>query len=175
MIALEVLEAVFKLGLPVFILTWLLIHRLYRAGKITEGADHKAVKSTLKQLKKGWNKEDRARSDFVQNKWMRFGGGFYGVTALATFIIVEVTDALSFLWNFPGIDELLESGVVSFVIGILTNQLETFITSLIWFGYWASDDQTLLIWVITPYLGYLAGLKLASKGLNDLKRLFPFR
>jgi hypothetical protein len=181
-IALEFLEAVFKLGLPVLLLSWALINRLYRTGKITEGADPKAVKFTLKQLKKGWDKEDRSKSDFAQNKWMRFGGGFYGVTALATFIIMEVTDALSFLWDFPGFTELFKGGLVSFVIGLVTNQFETFISSLIWFAYWSGDDHTLIVWVIIPYLGYLAGLNLASrslpepilKPLNRLKRFFPF-
>ncbi len=168
MIAVEVLEAVFKLGFPVLGLSWLLIHRLYQAGKITRGSDHKTVKSTLKQLKKSWKKEDKLRADFVQNKWMRFGGGFYGITALTTFIIIEITDALSFLWHFPGFDSLFENGLPEVIFGLLGNQFETFISSLIWFVFWAGDDHTLLVWIIVPYIGYLTGLNLASRTLDEL-------
>jgi len=168
MIFLELLEAAIKLGLPVLVLSWLLIHRLYQTGRISKGADHKTVKSTLKQIKKGWGKEDNARSDFVQNKWMRFGGGFYGITAVATFILIEVSDALSFLWHFPGFGELFKGGLIDFIVGLLVNQFETFVSSFLWFAYWAGDDQTLLIWIVAPYAGYLTGLNLASKSLNQL-------
>ena len=33
---------------------------------------------------------------------MKFGGGFYGITAVATLILIEIADLFSFINDFPG-------------------------------------------------------------------------
>ena len=74
-----------------FLITWYLLRRLYRAGKIEQGVDFETLKTQLKGIKqdsKGEGKSD----DFLHRNWMKFGGGFYGITAVATLILIEIAD-----------------------------------------------------------------------------------
>ncbi len=163
MILVEVLEAIFKLGLPVLVLSWLLIHRQYQTGEIAADADRQTVKSSLKKIRKAWRKDKKGRYNLIENKWMRFGGGFYGITALTTFILIELGEAVDFVVNISGVGKLLEDGLLNFVVNLLVNQFQNFIAAIIWFAYWGDDDRSIVVWIAVPYASYLLGLNLASR------------
>ena len=38
----------------------------------------------------------------VQKKWARFGGGFYGATAIWTLIVLELSDLYALVADWPG-------------------------------------------------------------------------
>lgn len=167
MIIFEILEAIFKLGMPVGLLSWYLINRLYQSGKIARDADLKTIRASLNSIKKDFNKKDRS-TGFAERRWMKFGGGFYGITALATFVLIELGEGLSFVSNFAGFGELFKDGFASFVISLLLNQFQNFISALVWFVYWIDEDNSIFIWVGVPYLAYLCGLLLAGRsGSNE--------
>lgn len=163
MIYFEVLEAIFKLGLPVLVMSWLLIHRQYQTGEIAADADRQTVKSSLKKIRKAWRKDKKNRYNLIENKWMRFGGGFYGVTALVTFILIELGEVVEFVLNISSVASLLQDGLISFLVGMLVNQFQNFIAAIIWFAYWADDDRSILIWIAVPYASYLLGFNLAAR------------
>jgi hypothetical protein len=75
MIIFEILEAIFKLGVPFGLLSWYLINRLYQSGKIARYANLKTIITSLNSIKKGFNKKDRS-TGFAERRWMKFGGGF---------------------------------------------------------------------------------------------------
>ena len=159
------LQAVFELGLPVAGLTWLLFYRLYSRGEIDRAADRKAIRTNLKQIKKA-SKESRGRGGSVlHNKWMKFGGGFYGVAALWTFIVIEATDLVTTVAGFQGFDAMFEDGILGFIIHAVVNQITNFVNALVWFGYWAGGDteHSLILWVAIAYAAYVAGLNLARR------------
>ena len=103
---------------------------------------------------------------------MKFGGGFYGVTAFITWIYIELGEAVSFILNFSGFAELFKDGIGSFLIDLMVNQFQNFITAMIWFTYWADGERSILVWVVVPYLAYLAGLFAAGKSVPELKLAF---
>jgi hypothetical protein len=157
-IVIELLEAVIKLGLPVFGVSWWAIHRLYKKGDITPGADHRTVKSDLKAFRKKWRKNKGTEHDLMENKWMRFGGGFYGITALTTFILIELGEVIGFFQNLSAIGDLFNNGVIALVVDILVGQIRNFISALIWFTYWADEDRSIFIWIGVAYASYLLGI-----------------
>lgn len=82
----ELPYAILELGLPVAALSWLLFYRLYSRGELARDADHKSIGAGLKSIRKT-EKESRLTSDsMLHAKWMKFGGGFYGVAAAWTLI-----------------------------------------------------------------------------------------
>ncbi len=164
MIVFDIFQAIAILGLPVAGLSWLLFNRLYSTGKLDRNANHKSIRSGLKGIKKAAKDPASRDRDFFQNRWMKFGGGFYGVVGLWTFIAIEISDLVSFVWNFPGIDKLLEDGLINLIISTLINQLMNFISALIWFTYWPSAERNLLVWAAIAYLGYLLGISIARHG-----------
>ncbi len=161
MIILDFLWALLAFGLPVGITSWALLHRLYRSGALDRDSNRGAMKIELKKLKQNWRDDKQVARGFFENKWMRFGGGFYGIAALTTFIMIELGGAVSFVFDFPGFTELLKDGLISFVINVLINQFGNFISALFWFAYWADGGASIFIWIIASYLGFLAGNQLA--------------
>ncbi|HIG41029.1 MAG TPA: hypothetical protein EYQ14_10880 [Gammaproteobacteria bacterium] len=182
----EFLWAVFILGLPVAFMSWYLMYRLYQSGRVAKGASFARVKSAFGNIngknkgkngeKKDGNKpDDVPELNFAERRWVKFGGGFYGVTALVTWIIIEHGEGLSFIGNFPGFAEMFNDGIVNFIIAFLVNQFQNFIAALLWLFYWLEEGRSLLIWIGVPYIAYLAGVFVAGKSRNELVQLWNNR
>lgn len=163
---LDILAAALKLGLPVAGLSWLLFHRLYSIGEIDREADGKVVRTSMKRMRKAFKDKASRGDNLLHNKWMRFGGGFYGVAGLWTFIVIELIDFLSFVWNFPGFAALFEDGLIAFLFDMLGNQISNFVSAIVWFNYWPTESQSPFLWGIAAYLGYGLGVGLARKGVT---------
>lgn len=188
-ILIDVFNAVIKLGLPLAGTSWLLFSRLYDQGDMDRNsAGRRAIKSQVKTLRATFKtaKKQRKGKPVVQDgegagdeqvaaiepsprnpanllyeKWMWFGSGFYGLAALWTFCIIELSDLYNFLFHFPGLAALFGDGVLSLILNILLNQLENLVTAFVWFGYW--DADSVLLWVLVAYLGYWLGLEGARR------------
>lgn len=153
------------LMLPVALLAWWLFSRLYSSGRLERGLDRKATKLAMKRIKTETRKD---KSDFLNTRWMRFGGGFYGLVALWTFVCIELSELTAFFGNFNGFAELFQNGILHFLISVAVNQLQNFVTALFWFGWWPSNGGggTPMLWVAAAYAAYLGGLTLARRGVT---------
>lgn len=165
--------ATLELGLPVALLTWLLFLRLYETGQLARGLDKKTMKSSMKALRKASNSEKAGhRVDYLlHRKWMKFGGGFYGIAALWTLIVIEVRDLVHFLANLDQAGHMFDQGLLSLLVSMLVNQITNFVQALVWFGQWVPEDGDLPLWLLVAYLGYLAGLNLANIPLARLRSI----
>ncbi|XOV83936.1 MAG: hypothetical protein ACFHXK_02240 [bacterium] len=159
----EILEATLKLGLPVACLGWFVLKQLYARGDLDRSHDSRTVAENIKQIRKNRKQNKALRSDLVQTKWMQFGGGFYGCAALWTFLMIELTELMDLLSNFPGFSTLVENGLINLIVSLLLNQLSNFIAAMIWFSYWADGGIAIGIWIAVAYLGYLSGLTVAKQ------------
>lgn len=162
----DLFEAIIKLGGPLFLLSWLLFSKLHEGGVISRQETKEQIKKQLKAFNNATKKKakngKRTTLDRVMSHWAGFGGGFYGLAALWTFIVIEVTELFSFIFYFPGLDVLFEDGLVGLLVGVLVNQISNAVSALVWFGYWPAES--VLIWVITAYLSYWLGMDCAKKG-----------
>jgi hypothetical protein len=158
----EILRALLLLGLPMFVLSWFLFFRLYQRRALDRADDEKTSREKLKALKKQV-KERGVADDLLQHRWMKFGGGFYGAAALWTFVVIELTDVRRLLVDFPGFAALFDDGIISLVVGIFVNQIQNFVSAMVWFVYWGSDGS-MLAWVAVAYGGWLTGVSLARLG-----------
>ncbi len=165
MIIFEILGAICVLGIPVGAMSWFLVRRMYQSGRISRDADFNTVKSNVRDVKK--ESKGQTDGDFIQTKWMKFGGGFYGITALTTLILIEIGEGASFVANFPG-NVSLENGLIAFIISVLLNQFQNFISAFLWFGYWADEGRSIFVWVGVPYIAYLLGMYAAGKSWDEL-------
>lgn len=162
----ELLEAILFLGGPLFCLSWFLFSWLYGSGDIDRKADQKSIKEQLKSRAKSLKKKrklgDKSKAAYVYGRWAAFGGGFYGLAALWTFVVIEVVQAIDFTLNFPGFAALFEDGFVNFAVDLLINQISNMVSAFVWFGYWPSN--TVILWVLVAYCGYRLGMELAKQG-----------
>ena len=154
---LSIITLSFQLGIPVAFLTWYLFSRLYDRGQLDNQED---PRQSFKALKARTKKEGLIDSNLVQQRWMKFGGGFYGLTALWTLVAIEFVDVSQFIMNFPGFSALFSEGIISFVIGVVVNQLLNLLAAFLWFGFW----DNVLVSIAVSYIGYLVGMNAAQRG-----------
>ena len=157
------IRAVLELGLPVAGLSWLLFYRLYSMGDLARDADHKAIRAGLKAIRKTakQQKSNAPGTSILHKKWMKFGGGFYGIAALWTLIVIEVSGVVTTLLHPAGLQAMLDKGLIGFIVSLIVNQFLTFVDALIWITWWPGKDGGLIVWFAVAYVGYLAGLNLA--------------
>ena len=158
-------EAALKLGLPLLALSWLLFNWLFTEGELERDTGHKAMHARLKKMKSSFRKKTGGNTRYLYDKWGWFGGGFYGLAGLWTFLVIEVNDFTGYLMS----GRLLEpfaAGWINFFINFLIQQLANSIQALVWFSYWPGAGQSILLWVVVAYLCYWAGIEAARRELT---------
>ena len=165
----EVFWAVLMVGMPVAAFTLAMVWFALQRGYLQESLDAKALRLEIKTLSKN-NKKIRKEGGKVPNqhplqkKWMKFGGGFYGIVAFFTYIVVEVIEITTMIANFGGFVDFLKQLDIGIIIEILVEALTNFITAMVWPLYWMDrieTDQT-WIWFVIAYAGYWLGIRLAQ-------------
>ncbi|MCH7507494.1 MAG: hypothetical protein IID60_09350 [Proteobacteria bacterium] len=99
----------------------------------------------------------------VHNKWLSFGGGFYGVVALLTYAVVELGEIRDFITQFDGFLSFISDITVGLFIGLFIDSIMNFIVAIAWPVYWLSDIRSdhIWIWFVAAYAGYWAGTRFA--------------
>lgn len=163
----EVIWALALVGVPIALFTLAIVWWALQRGFFKETLDTRALGREIKGLSRKNKKnktEASAKQHPVQKEWARFGGGFYGIVAFFTYLVVEVTEIATMIMDFGGFRDFLKNLNFSLVINILIEGLTNFITAMIWPLYWMKridTDQT-WVWFAIAYAGYWAGLKLAQ-------------
>ena len=163
----EVFWAVLMVGVPIAVFTLAIVGWSLQRGHFKEILDSKALGREMKAVSRNYRKykkEGSGKQHPLQKKWGKFGGGFYGIVAFFTYIVVEVTEITTMIMNFGGFIDFLKKLDVDIIISIFVEAITNFITAMIWPVYWLNridTDQT-WIWFVIAYAGYWLGLKLAQ-------------
>jgi hypothetical protein len=101
----------------------------------------------------------------VHGKWMKFGGGFYGIVALYTYGLVEWKEVSQFIASFGGFSEFINNLSIQVLIRMFIEGLKNFITAISWPVYWMGDfgPQRMWIWMAIAYAAYWLGMKAAQR------------
>ena len=157
----ELPRAILEIGLPVAVLSWLLFYRLYSRGELARDADRKSIGASLKSIRKA-QKESRATSDsLLHAKWMKFGGGFYGVAAAWTLIYIEASGVVGVIAHPSTVPDMFHNGIVDFFVQQISGQISSLVDAAIWFTWWPDRGHDPIVWFGVAYLAYIAGLELA--------------
>ena len=172
----EVFWALLMVGLPMALFTLVLVFWALQRGHFRESVDTRALGREMKAMSRN-NKKNKKKSKNntkeiepdspqhpVQKKWAKFGGGFYGIVAFFTYIIVEITEITTMIINFGGFLDFLKQLNFNVIINIFVEAVTNFITAMIWPVYWMEriDMNQTWIWFLIAYAGYWLGLKLAQ-------------
>ena len=179
----ELLRALFLAGLPVAATSFLLVWWSLRQGYLAPAGSVRAMEKNMKQQSKQRRQERKqrkaakksgqalpltgtegapgARIDLVHNKWLAFGGGFYGVVALITYVVVEFGELRDFFLGFESLAALLAGFGISMLVNLLVDAVMNFVVAIAWPAYWMSEvaSSHIWIWFGVAYLGYWAGVK----------------
>ena len=169
----DIFWAVIMVGLPVAAFTTAIVWWGFQKGAFSELLDTRALGREISAMKKNnkakkkLEKEAPANSrevHFVQKKWTKFGGGFYGIVGFFTYIVIEFLEIISMIRNFGGFFEFLKNYGLDVIINIIVSALSNFVAALVWPVYWMRriDSGNVWIWFVVAYAGYWLGLKLAQ-------------
>jgi hypothetical protein len=162
----EIFIALFEAGLPVglasFGLTWWALKKNYIAPVDNLKSLELAVKKRAK------DKKLKKEGDHVHRKWLAFGGGFYGVVALLTWVVVEITEVVNFILQLGGVVELIRNLSFGLIINLLVGAIKNFVVAIAWPFYWLGEIQSDFIWVwfVVVYGAYWAGSRLALRKIG---------
>lgn len=126
------------------------------------GATAKNTKLLKQEFKNTEIKQQKFWKAFLYKKWMKFGGGFYGVLTFITYLHIEIYEVIDFVQSFIGTESLIIKSVLVLFVEFLWIQLLTFYTHScgrftglntcplvrIWFGF------ALFLSVILPELDW---------------------
>ena len=157
----EILKALLVAGVPVGVTAALLTWWALRNGYLRDVEGVRDVEREIKRL--GKDKAQRKQSDYVQRKWLALGGGFYGVVAFLTWLVIEGRDLWNFFASFDGLAALLNALSFDTLVGLFVEAIKNSFFAIAWPVYWMQDfrGQHLWAWFLAAYAGYWAGSRLA--------------
>ena len=163
----EVFWAFLMAGVPIGVFTLAIVSWALQKGYLQETLDIKALGREIKAMSKN-RKKDKKEPEIqlhpVQKKWAKFGGGFYGIVAFFTYIVVEVDEIITMIANFGGFIAFLKHLGLDVMINMLVDALSNFVAAMVWPLYWMNriDTDQIWAWFVMAYAGYWVGLKLAQ-------------
>ncbi|MFT5140385.1 MAG: hypothetical protein ACI9H8_001428 [Lysobacterales bacterium] len=160
------LAAIFKLALPVAILSFVMVSWALKKGHVQERLTVKALEKEMKVKAKSKDKtKDKPKHDLFHRQWAKFGGGFYGIVALYTYGLVEWQELRDFIASFGGFVLFIEQLSFQTIIHIFIEGLKNFITAISWPVYWIRElgSNHIWIWGAMAYGAYWLGAKAAQR------------
>ena len=167
----EVFWALLMVGVPIGVFTLALVWWALQGRDFKESSDTDALRREIKALSqkrkkksKKDKKEEAVNLHPLQKKWAKFGGGFYGIVAFFTYIVVEVLEIITTITNFGGFIDFIKQLDIDIIIQMFVQALMNFITAMIWPVYWMKriDTDQVWVWFVMAYAGYWVGLRLAQ-------------
>jgi len=174
------LVAAIKIGIPVFVLGYFLISWALKTGYLSEYDDDAGLKANLKSMKAAHKKrkkgksEDNAEPSMLLEKWLKFGGGFYGTAAFYTYIVIELGEIFSFIGRMLDPANWVFSIGIDLFIGFLINSIVNFVKAIIWFTYWpgSGNNGHIWIWFLVAYGAFAMASRYArEKPFTDFDHL----
>lgn len=191
----EIIRALILGALPVAAFTYLVLQWSVASGRLAPFTDEKSLEAQYKEQRKAKKAEkkaakealekgeeppkkednrpllDRSRGeDFLHNKVMFFGGGYYGTMALFAYAVIEFDEILEFLGVVftPGawFDYLTINLIVAFFINSIMNIVGAFTWFLTLQDYVNMGNGW--IWLGASYVGYVAGVKLVAHAGDEI-------
>ncbi len=159
----EFISALLKAGLPIGLCSYGLAWWAMKKNYIASVDSMKSFEQAVKIRKK--DKSLRMEGDAVHRKWLKFGGGFYGVVALLTYAVVELGEIRDFILQLGGLVELIKSLSLDLLINLLVGAVKNFLVAIAWPAYWMGEVHSgrIWLWFIAAYAGYWVGVHLAVR------------
>lgn len=169
----EIMRASLFSGLPIFIISYAMVSRAILSNRLGHFSDSKSLQSAMKNMSKEYKEDKKAKtnmegnSHLILNKWLYFGGGFYGLMAFTTYFFIEAKEIIEFIGKLFNLNwsQLWSSVSFNLLIDLFINAIRNLIDAFVWFHYWYGEINMKngWYWLIAAYLGYLLGARLAER------------
>ena len=196
----EIIRALVLGGVPVAAFTFLVLQWSVVSGRLAPFSDEKALDEQYKEQRKAKKAEKQAEKkaakealergeeppkkqkdtrpwldksrgeEFLHNKAMFFGGGYYGTMALFAYAVIEMDEIFEFLGVVFTPGAWFEYLTFQLIIGFFINTIMNIVGAFTWFitlqNYVSMGNGW--IWLGASYVGYLAGVRLVAKSGDEI-------
>ncbi|MEW6991018.1 hypothetical protein AADZ91_10050 [Colwelliaceae bacterium 6441] len=161
----DLLQALFFVAIPVGIFSFLMVYFSYQKGYLSTDFEIQEAFNKQNKQQTSFSKKNKKNLQFLHSKWVTFGGGFYGLIALLTFIIIELTQVVNFLFNLTGWHDIVALFSFNTLISMIIDSIVNMVSAAIWFTYWADEFKTdnFIVWILIAYIAYRFGAKSAMR------------
>lgn len=167
MMYLELLLVFVTLCVCSFAMFYLLFRQDDQAVKAVMNKDKGLKEEKRNDLVKSIKKNHKG-SGLLTAKWVEFGGGFYGLVAVLTYIIVEAQEVIELFSSEGGIMEAISNIGIGTLINFFIESLMNFITAITWPVYWMGEGQAeFWQWFLAAYAGYFVGQSMAKNQIEN--------
>jgi hypothetical protein len=168
----EILRACIFAGLPLFAITYLLINSSVKSKRLGSFNTVNSLESASREMSKQYKKEKKEGKKqlarhLILNKWMSFGGGFYGLMVLVTFLTIEAIEVFQFFGKLFASTwaQIFSSLTIDMLVNLLINAIMNFVAAFVWFTYWPKmiEINNGWIWILIAYIAYFLGAHIAQR------------
>lgn len=161
----DVLKAIFIAGIPVGTFSFFMVYFAYLKGYLSTEVKFKYAFKNQQINQSSLSKQYKKNLMFLHSKWITFGGGFYGLIALLTFIVIEFSQVVNFLIGVESWQEITSLFSISSFIAMFVDSIMNMIKAALWFTYWPDKVHSLnfVIWIVIAYIGYRLGAEIAKR------------
>lgn len=144
-----------------------LLHKVAYKKGIADENDLVKTKA-LKKDSEGKKREYKTGNTAV-DKWLDFGGGYYGIVALIKLIFIELEQIGEFIMNWPGMNEFINDLGIGTIINFFVEQFRNFVAAITWPVDYLGRYEILeiAIFIGVTYYAYNYSRKLARAKLNE--------
>ena len=167
----DILKAVIFAGCPTALFSFLMVYFAYAKGYLSPEIKMAQAFSKKKHPDGKLSKKHKKGLAFLHSKWVTFGGGYYGLLALITFVYIELEQITMFLIQVTGIQDFIDLLTVNALISMFIDSIMNMVRAAIWFTYWPGIIEMAngAIWLLSSYIGYRLGAIFAQNyALNKL-------
>jgi hypothetical protein len=142
-----------------------MIYFSYQKGYLSTDFEIQEVFKKKNKIVTTLSKKSKKELAFLHSKWITFGGGFYGLIASLTFIIIELLQVLNFWLNITGWQDIIALFKLDTIIAMVIDFIINMIKAALWFTYWPSklDTDNFLAWILVAYICYRFAGKYAMR------------
>jgi hypothetical protein len=162
---LDVLQAILFVGIPVGVFSFLMIYFSYQKGYLSTDFELKDAFKKNNNTGSSLSRKHKKELLFLHSKWVTFGGGVYGLIALLTFLIIELTQVVNFLFSITGWQDIVALFSFDTLIAMIIDSITNMVQAIIWFTYWSEkfDTENFIIWIFIAYISYRFSEKYAMR------------
>ena len=162
---LDVIQAILFVGIPVGVFSFLMIYFSYQKGYLSTDIELKDAFKKNNGTKSTLSRKHKKNLLFLHSKWVTFGGGFYGLIAVLTFIVIELTQVINFLFSITGWQDIVELFTLDSLIAMIIDSITNMIQAVVWFSYWPNkfNTENFIVWIFIAYISYRFAGKYAMR------------
>ncbi len=164
----EILRATLMGALPVFLLSYVILSKaLTRHDYDPQKMKCSKTSRQTEEFDTNMQKGQFNIGEHAMDKWLFFGGGFYGTMAFATFLAIEVGQIIGFFGKLFDLtfSQVFSAIGIDLIVNFFVEAIMNMIDAFIWFIYWPKhiDMQNAWVWLIATYIAFTLSARCAEK------------